>query len=149
MIIIISECSTLLSSIIRRKNPVATLATLILLSYTKLLHIIISALSSASIKYPNGSKEIVWLPDATIEYWSGKHIVLFLVAIVLLLVGMFYTALLLFWQWLLTRSDWKLLHWIKNKKMCMFIETYHAPYNFKHRYWTGLLLLVRIILSIV
>ena len=57
MIIIISERSTTLSNIIRRKNPVATLATLVLLSYTKLLHIIISVLSSAVIKYPNGSKK--------------------------------------------------------------------------------------------
>ena len=31
----------------------------------------------------------------------------------------------------------------------MFVETYHAPYNFRHRYWTGLLLMVRIILSVV
>jgi hypothetical protein len=26
----------------------------------------------------------------------------------------------------------------------MFVEPYHAPYAFKHRYWTGLLLLVRV-----
>ena len=149
MIIIVSERSTILSSIIRRKNPVATLATLILLSYAKLLHIIISALSFAIIKHPNGSKKIVWLPDATIEYWSGKHIALFLIAIVLLFVWLIFTTLLLFWQWLLPRQDWKLLHWIKNQKLCMFIETYHAPYNFKHRYWTGLLLLLRIVLSVI
>ena len=31
----------------------------------------------------------------------------------------------------------------------MFIETYHAPYNFRHRYWTGLLLTVRTVLSVV
>ena len=149
MIIIISERSTILSNIIRRKNPVATLATLVLLSYTKLLHVIISTLSFSIIKYPDGSKKVVWLADATLEYWSGKHIALFLIAIVLLIVGLFYTAVLLFWQWLLPRQDWKLLRWIRNQKLCMFIETYHAPYNFKYRYWTGLLLLVRIILSIV
>ena len=149
MIIIISERSTILSNIIRQKNPVATLATLVLLSYTKLLHIIISAVSFAIIKYPDGSKKIVWLPDATLEYWSGKHIALFLIAVVLLLVGTLYTALLLFWQWLLPRQDWKILRWVRNQKLCMFIETYHAPYNFKHRYWTGLLLLVRIVLSVV
>ena len=26
----------------------------------------------------------------------------------------------------------------------MFVEPYYAPYAFKHRYWTGLLLLVRV-----
>ena len=31
----------------------------------------------------------------------------------------------------------------------MFLEPYHAPYNSKHRYWTGLLLLVRVILYVI
>ena len=141
----ISEHSTILTNVLRRKNPVATLATLVLLSYTKLLHIIISALSFAIIKYPDGSKTVVWLPDATLEYWSGKHIALFVTAVIILLIGTFYTLILFFWQWLLPHSHWKLLRWIKNQKLCMFIETYHAPYNSKHRYWTGFLLMVRII----
>ena len=149
LIIFISERSTLLSSVLRRKNPVATLATLVLLSYTKLLRIVISALSSAIIRYPDGSKKVVWLPDATIEYWSGKHITLFITALAILAVGIFFTAILFFWQWLLPRSDWRLLCWVKNQKLCIFIESYHAPYNFGHRYWTGLLLIVRIVLSVV
>ena len=93
MIIVISERSTFLSNIIRRKNPVATLATLVLLSYTKLLHIVISALSSAEIRYPDGSKKVVWLPDATLEYWSGKHIALFVTALGILLVGILFTSI--------------------------------------------------------
>ena len=149
MIIFVSEHSTLLSNVLRRKNPVATLATLVLLSYTKLLHIVISALSSAVIRYPDGSKKVVWLPDATLEYWSGKHIALFITALAILFVGILFTAVLFSWQWLLHHSHWRLLRWVKNQKLCMFIETYHAPYNFRHRYWTGLLLTVRIILSIV
>lgn len=149
MIIVISERSTILSSILRRKNPVATLATLVLLSYTKLLHIVISVFSFAIIRYPDGSKKVVWLPDATLEYWSGKHIALFVTALAILLIGIFFTTVLFSWQWLLPRSDWRFFHWVKNQKLCMFVETYHAPYNFRHRYWTGLLLLVRIILSVV
>ena len=149
MIIFISERSTILSNVLRRKNPVATLATLVLLSYTKLLHIIISALSSAVIRYPDGSKKVLWLPDATLEYWSGKHIALFVTALAILLVGILFTAVLFSWQWLLHYSHWRLLCWVKNQKLCMFIETYHAPYNFRHRYWTGLLLTVRTVLSVV
>ena len=44
MVILISERSKQFSMLIGKKNPVATLATLILLSYAKLLHIIITAL---------------------------------------------------------------------------------------------------------
>jgi hypothetical protein len=31
----------------------------------------------------------------------------------------------------------------------MFVEPNHAPYDFKHRYWAGLLLLVRVIVYII
>ena len=31
----------------------------------------------------------------------------------------------------------------------MFVEPYHAPYAFKHRYWTGLLLLVRVTVYVI
>ena len=30
----------------------------------------------------------------------------------------------------------------------LFLEPYHAPYTFKHRYWTGLLLLVHAVLYV-
>ena len=33
--------------------------------------------------------------------------------------------------------------------MQTFIETHHTPYTPKHHYWTGLLLIVRIILYLV
>ena len=42
-----------------RRDPVATLATLVLLSYTKLLSITISVISFATLTYPNGSKTVV------------------------------------------------------------------------------------------
>ena len=38
---------------------------------------------------------------------------------------------------------------ITYRKLYMFLELYHAPYNYKHRYWTGLLLLVRAVLYVV
>ena len=57
IIIIISEHSTRFSRLIGRKNPVATLTTLILLSYTKLISIIITSLSFCTLNYPDGSCE--------------------------------------------------------------------------------------------
>ena len=135
-IIVLSRRSIAFSMLIAKKNPVATLATLVLLSYSKLLRTIISALSMAKLKLPNGYYENVWLADATVKYLQGKHIALFIVATMILIVGAFYTFLLLFWQWL--------LKCVKYQKLCHFLEPYHAPYIFKHRYWTGLLLLVRI-----
>lgn len=36
----------------------------------------------------------------------------------------------------------------RSTRLNNFIATYHAPYNSKHRYWTGLLLIVRVIMYI-
>ena len=149
LIIIISSYSTKFSYFIGKKDPVATLAALILLSYAKLLEICFKSLSVGILEYPDGSSEMLWLPDATVKYLSGKHIPLFIAALLIFLVGLVYTALLFLWQWLLYLPRWRIFRWSRNPKIQTFIETYNTPYTPKHRYWTGLLLIVRIILYLV
>ena len=149
LVIIISSYSSTFSNLIGKKNPVATLATLILLSYAKLLEVCFKSLSSGNLNYPDDSVIMVWLPDATVEYHSGKHIVLFLTALLILLVGLVYTALLFSWQWLLHLPRWRIFRWSRDQKLQTFIETYHTPYTPRYRYWTGLLLLARAILYLV
>ena len=146
MVIVISHYSIRFSRLIGKKNPVATLATLILFSYTRMLHSIITVLSFAKMDYPDGSHVRVWLPDATVKYLNGKHAALFVVAILILAVGIGYTFLLFFWQWILHHQQKRLFMWVRYQRLCHFIEPYHAPYIFKYRYWTGLLLLVRVAL---
>ena len=150
IVIVISARSKRFSQLIGKKNPVATLATLILLSYAKFLHTIIAALSGVVLKYPGpngGYKVRLWLPDATVEYLKGKHIALFIAAIMILLVGVLYTTLLFAWQWLVQFNGYKLFCWTRNQKLHLFIsETYQAPYTPRNRYWTGLLLFARVIL---
>ena len=135
-----SERSIRLARLIGRKNPVATLATLILFSYTNFLGTVITSLSFATLEYPHGFQKRVWLPQASVEYLHGRHIALIIVAILILLAGAMYTFLILFWQWILKH--------VKNINLHLkhFIETYHAPYRNEHRYWTGLLLFVRLTL---
>ena len=149
LVIVVSEYSNKFAQLIGKRNPVATLTTLILLSYAKLLHNVIASLSSTVLSYPDGNNETVWFPDATVGYLKGKHIVLFVIAVLILFAGIFYTTVLVLWQWFLRLSDKKMFAWIKNQKLCHFIEPYHAPYSFKYRYWTGLLLLARVILYII
>ena len=149
MIILITSYSTRISNLIGKRNPVATLATLVLLSYTKLLETIIRSFSFAHLKYPNGTMAIKWLPDATVGYSEWKMIVLICTAIVILSVGLLYTLLIFSWQWLLRCSQSRFFKWTKNQKLHAFICTYHAPHTAKHRYWTGLLLLVRVIIYLV
>ena len=140
---------TAFGRLIGRKDPVATLATLILLSYTKLLNVVIIVFSSATLKYPDGSSKTLWLPDATIEYLRGKHFVLFCVAVLILLVGIGYTIVLFSWHWIPFNPKYKLFKWIGSLKLWLFLDTYYAPYIEKHRYWTGLLLFVRLSINLV
>ena len=68
LIVFISKYSSQFGKLIGRWNPVATLATLLLLSYTKLLRAIITALSFTIITYPTGQQNIAWLQDASVKF---------------------------------------------------------------------------------
>ena len=131
------------------KSPVETLATLILLSYAKFIQTVITALSYGTLQYPDGTEDAVWLPDATVNYFSSKHTVLFLAAIFILVAGLVYTILLFTWQWIPSCQNKLINKIINNPKFRTFMEMYTIPYTSKHRYWTGLLLLVRIALYLV
>ena len=146
IIIVLSQYSMRFSQLIAKKNPVATLATLILLSYTTYLQSAILILSFGHLHYPDGSFRRVWLADASIDYLRGRHITLFIVAVFILIIGVAYICILFTWQWLLHYEDKPVLTWVRSAKLKHFIEPYHAPYKFKHRYWTGLLLFVRVFL---
>ena len=148
MVIIFSEYSPRFAGLIGKKDPVSTLATLILLSYAKLLSITTTALSSAVLHYPDGKQETVWLPDGNVKYFQGKHVPLALTAMLIIMVGVPYTILLFLWQWIVCAPRWKVFKWTRNTKLNVFIATYHVPHNSKYRYWTGLLLLVRVVLYI-
>ena len=148
VVIIVSEYSPQFAGLIGKRDPIATLTTLILLSYAKLLSVTITALSYGSLVYPDGSRETVWLPDGNMKYFQGKHIALVIVALLIILIGVPYTILLFLWQWLVRAPKWKVFKWTRSTKLNAFISVHHIPYNSKYRYWTGLLLLVRVVLYI-
>ena len=127
-------------------NPISVLATLILLSYTKVLRTLIIALSFTNLQYEH-YYERVWLYDANIKYLSDKHIPLFLVAVLVFFLFLPYILLLVFGQWLQAISHLRLFSWVNRLKP--FIDPYHAPYKAKHRYWPGLLLVIRFVLLLL
>ena len=127
-------------------NPVSVLATLFLLSYSKILRAIIFALSTTSLEYPDGTNKQVWLYDGSVPYFRRvDHIILGAFAIaILLFLFLPYTLILLFDHWLQAYSHWCLLSWLN--KIKPFMDAYHAPYKKQTRYWTGLILLLRCVL---
>ena len=147
VIIITSRYSTLATKLIG-SNPIAVLATLLLMSYAKVLRNIIEIYASVHLRYPNRNVT-VWLKDANVPYLRTHHLQLAVVCSVF--VGMFflpYTVLLLLGYKLYRFSRNRYLRWFM-MKMKPLLDSYYAPYQKHTRYWTGLLLLVRCALYIV
>ena len=72
LIILVSHFSHRFANLLGN-NPVSVLATLILLSYTKILSTLIAAIICITfLQYPDHNRR-VWLYDATIDYLSGKR----------------------------------------------------------------------------
>ena len=44
--------------------------------------------------------------------------------------------------------DRAIFKWVRNTKLTSFIDAYHAPFVARNRYWTGLLLLARVVLHL-
>ena len=148
-IVALCEVSKKFTSLLSNRNPVAALCTLILLSYSKLIRTIITALQFTHLDYPDGSREIVWLYDANVPYFTVSHIPRFIAAFIIIVLGAIYTILLLFGQWFSRCSNRKIMKWATNTKYNAFIDAYHAPFTPKHRYWFGLLLFAQIIHNLV
>ena len=129
------------------RNAVPVLATLFLLSYAKLLRIIITVFQLTELVYPDDSVKNVWFYDGNVDYLKGKHIPLFVAALLLLLISLPYTAILIFIQLLQKLSSYRALFWVQ--KLKPLFDAYTGPYKDRHRYWTGLLLLVRTILFLI
>ena len=130
-------------------RSVPTLATLLFLSYTKLLRTIITSLELAQlINYPNDSSQYVWSIDGTLDYGQSPHITLLLMAIAcLLILWLPYTMLLFLMQWLRRIPNYRISKWITQYKPV--IDAYFAPLKDGHHYWFGMLLLSRGILLLI
>ena len=130
-------------------NAVQVLATLFLLSYVKLLRLIITVFLSTVITYPDGYTRRVWLYDGNVDFLKGKHIPLFIAALMTLVVlTVPYTITLITIQWLQRHKSCKrVLFWVHKFKP--IFDAHTGPYKSKHRYWTGVLLLFRVALLLI
>ena len=145
--IVICHCSVRVSKFFGKSDPVAVLATIILLSYNKLLQTIIAIFSIAHLNYPPSHNSTfedsnVWYYDANVMYGKGAHIILCCVAVVvLLLLFLPYTSILVFAQVLQKSSH--ISACLLRSRLTPFIKSYQAPYKSKTRFWIGLCLLLR------
>lgn len=146
LMIIVSHYSIVGSRILGR-NSHKVLATLLLMSYAKILDAVITVFSFTFLDYPEG-RHVVWLYDGNVGYFRGKHIPLFIAAVLFTIAFLVpFTIIVLFIQCLQRRSWYCLLCWVR--KLKPLLDAYSGPYKDKYRFWTGLLLLARLILFLV
>ena len=130
------------------KNIVQVLATLFLLSYAKLQRTITTGLAFTILDLSNNQTRLVWLYDSNIIYLQGKHIYLFVACIfALLFLFLPYTLVILFGPCLQAKSHYKIFFWVGRLKP--IFDAYLGPYKDQYRYWTGILLLTRIMVLLL
>ena len=136
LLIITSRYSTTIQRITaNRALPV--LATLFLLSYTKILRTVSMVLFfySSITHLPSQHTTQVWSVDANIPLFGVKFTIIFIVCLLLFLILVPFNIILLFTR---TLSRFNVI-----SKFKPLLDAYQGPYKTKFYYWTGLQLAVR------
>ena len=138
LLIIASRHSTKVQRITARR-ALSVLATLFLLSYTKILHTVSSVLFyySTITHLPSGHTTLVWAVDANVPLFHLIYTTLFVVCLIVFAILLPFNAILCFTK---TAMRLRLVNHFKP-----LIDAYQGPYKYKYYYWTGLQLVIRAI----
>ena len=120
------------------------------MSFTKILRNITAIFMASRLRCGKQVK-LVWSIDGNIEYLSIKHSVLAIVSAFALFFIALYTIVIIFSQWLQHTCTCTKIHRVSQFffRLHPFIDAYAGPYTVKHRYWTGVLLVVRIAITVM
>ena len=152
-------------------NPVDVLVTFILLSYTKLIRTIKDAFGFAILtSYPDKSTKMIWALDGNVDYLKGKHLASFIIAALILIATLLYTAYIIVMglkpylcecntamqeqedQEVENREQTRKCKPCQVNKILNFMDmplplsnAHFASLDDGHRYWLGLTLLILIV----
>ena len=135
------------------ENALKVLATLFLLSYSKMLRITLGTLNLSVVTIHIDSTSTIsklrWILDGNIAYFEDiKHSILIAISLIIVVLILPFSFSLLCLKFVYSLSNcFRVFSWID--KLKPFFDTYTGPYKDKARFWTGLLLLVRITLLVV
>ena len=138
LLIIASRYSTRIQRLTaRRALPV--LATLFLLSYTKILITVSSILFSYSTvtQLPSERSTIVWSIDANVSVLGLRFIILFTACLLIFLLQVPFSIILLF--------NRPLQRFYYINKFKPLLDAYQGPYKDELYYWTGIQLVIRVV----
>ena len=113
------------------------LATLFLLSYTKILLTVCQVLFffSPVTHLPSKHTTLLWSVDTGVELFGVKFCILYIICLIVFIILLIFNTLLLFPR---TLSHWKFINYFKP-----LLDAYFGPYKPKYPFWTGLQLFIR------
>ena len=139
MVIIITSRYSIRIQRLTARRALPVLATLFLLSYTKVLLTISNVLFSYSTitDLPNNHTTPVWSVETSVSLFGLKFTILFITCLLLFIVLIPFNVVLIFTR---TLSYFRIVTYFKP-----LLDAYQGPYKIKFYYWTGLQLVVRAI----
>ena len=135
-----------------RQNAVKVLATLVVLSYSKMLRVTIGTLNQAIITVHVNNINIHkarWILDGNVPYFhTHDHLILVFIAIIFVILTLPFSLSLLCIRHTFSLSNCcRIFSWVN--KLKPFFDAYTGPYKDSARFWTGLLLISRLFLLLV
>ena len=122
------------------QRAVGVLSTLIYLLYSKLIRLVIDVFTYSIVHLPTGNM-YVWFYDGNVEYLHGKHIILFVTAMVTFVLFLLpYTIALILLPIIEKYSELnKLFNYFHKKanQIKPMIDAHYAPYKGEWRWWLG------------
>ena len=138
-------------------NMLSVSTTIVLISFTKLLRASTLPLTYGVVKTDN-TAHVVWLFDGNIAYFSSKHIPLLIFSAFVLIGLLLPFAIIMFsypFLWSFAAHEGtcfeKFVCFFRRQlfKFKPFLETYDGPFLPKYRYWTGLLVILRLVVYFI
>ena len=139
------------------RNMLSVTSTLALICFTKLLRASSFSFPGQTIQTEEGD-HFVWRFDGNIVYFGEKHgpLMVFSILVFILVVLPFAVILISYpflWSFTKHENTWfeSFVCYFRKKifKMKPFLETYDGPYLTKYRYYTGLLVVLRLIIYFI
>ena len=139
MVIIITSRYSIRIQRLTARRALPVLATLFLLSYTKVLLTVSNVLFyySTITDLQSNHTETVWSVETSIPLFGLKFTILFITCLLLFIVLIPFNVVLIFTR---TLSYFRIVTYFKP-----LLDAYQGPYKIKFYYWTGLQLVVRAI----
>ena len=124
------------------RNATKVIATLFLLSFTKVIGIISKSVSFTLIQDSELKiRHFICDFNGELLFLHQKHIPLYIFSCLLMVVFVFFLTALTFIQCLQKISSFRLLRWVE--KFRPFFEAFTGPCRHNYRFWPGLLLMCR------